>query len=122
MAAIGYISYTEEVVDAFWSNVQHASVTAFNLSERSPMPPSWSAKDLPGGLTQILNVGQIKQIECYPAESEEDGASESISDMENWIDWNEDLGNPNVSEDDWVADNEYEIELDNTVEHTEIPE
>jgi hypothetical protein len=35
-----------------------------------------------------------------------DSAPESISDMENWLTWKSDLDNPNVSEEDWEADDE----------------
>jgi hypothetical protein len=56
MTAIGYISDTEEIVDASWRNFRHDGVAAFKLSERSPQPPAMSAKDLLGGRTQILNV------------------------------------------------------------------
>ena len=53
MTAVGYISDTEEIVKALWSLFQHDGVAAFILSQRSPSPPAWSAKDLPGGRTQI---------------------------------------------------------------------
>jgi hypothetical protein len=55
MTAIGYISDTEEIIKACWSLFQHDGGAAFKLSERSPLPPALSAKDLPGGRTQILN-------------------------------------------------------------------
>jgi len=56
MNAVGYISDTEDIVKASWSLFQHDGVAAFKLSERSPLPPALTAKDLPGGRTQILNV------------------------------------------------------------------
>ena len=56
VTAVAYISDTEEIVKVSWSLFQHGGVTAFKLSERSPLPPALSAKDLPGGRTQILNV------------------------------------------------------------------
>jgi len=46
MTAVGYISDTEEVFKALWSLFQYEDVTAFKLSERSPLPPPLSAKDL----------------------------------------------------------------------------
>jgi len=49
MTAIGYISVTEEIVKASWSNFQHDGAAAFTLSERSPLPPTLSAKYFPGG-------------------------------------------------------------------------
>jgi hypothetical protein len=75
------------------------------LSEKSPVPPALSGKDLPGGQTQVWNVRQIKQINCHPAERDEDSSPESISDTENWLNWNGDLDYSNDSEDDWEADN-----------------
>jgi len=49
MTAAGYISNTEEIVKASWSNFQHDGAAAFKLSERSPGPPALSPKDLTGG-------------------------------------------------------------------------
>jgi len=106
MTAVGYISDTEEIVKASWSLFHHDGAAAFILSEKSPVPPALSAKDLPGGRTQVLNVHQIKLIDHHPAESDEDSSPESISDTENWLNWNWDLDNPNDSEGDWEADNE----------------
>jgi hypothetical protein len=57
MTDVGYISDTEEIVKASWSLFQHDGAAAFKLSEKSPLPPALFAKDLPGGRTQILNVG-----------------------------------------------------------------
>jgi len=94
ITAVGYISDTEEIVKATWSNFQHDGAAAFKLSEKSPVPPALSAKDLPGGRTQVLNVRQIKQIDRHPAESNEDTSPESISDTKNWLKWNGDLDNP----------------------------
>jgi len=56
MSAVGYISVTEEIVKAMWSLFQHAGSAAFKLSGRSPLPPPLSAKDLPGGQSQMMNV------------------------------------------------------------------
>jgi hypothetical protein len=56
MTAVGYISDTEQIVKASWSNIHHDRVAAFKLSETSPVPPVLSSKDLPGGRTQVLNV------------------------------------------------------------------
>jgi len=59
MTDVGYISDTEEIVKASWSLFQHYGAAAFKLSERSPLPPPLSAKDRPGGQTQVLNVRRI---------------------------------------------------------------
>jgi len=59
MTAIGYISDTEEIVKASWSNFQHDDATAFKLSEKSPVPTALSAKNLHGGRTPVLNVCRI---------------------------------------------------------------
>jgi len=56
MTAVGYISHTEEIVNASWSLFHHAGAAAFKLSTRSPLPPPLSARDLLGGRTQIFNV------------------------------------------------------------------
>jgi len=56
MTAIGYILHTEEIFKASWSLYQHDGAAAFQLSEGSPLPPALSAKNLPGGRTQKLNV------------------------------------------------------------------
>jgi hypothetical protein len=49
MTAVGYISDTEEIIKSSWSLFHHDGVAAFKLSERSPLPPALSAKNLPGG-------------------------------------------------------------------------
>jgi len=49
MTVVGYISDTEEIIKASWSNFQHDGDAASKLSETSPLPPALSAKDLPGG-------------------------------------------------------------------------
>jgi len=79
-------------------------------------------KDLPGGRTQVLNVRQIEQINRHPAESAEISSAERISDTKNWLNWNGDLDNANNSEDDWEADNESEMEMDNGREDSETLE
>ena len=86
------------------------------------MPPALSAKDLPRGQTQVLNVHQIKQIDGHPAKSDEDSSPESISETQNWLNWNGNLDNPNDSEDNWEADDESDMELDNNSEYSETPE
>jgi len=40
LAAVGYISDTEEIVKASWSDFQHDGAAAFKLSEKSPVPPA----------------------------------------------------------------------------------
>jgi len=109
MTTVGYISDTEESVKASWSLFQHAGAAAFELSERSPLPPALSAKDLPGGRTQILHVRQIRRINRHPVESDDDSTPESISDTNDWLNRNGDLDNPNDSEDDCAADDESDI-------------
>jgi len=101
MRAVGYILDTEEIINASWTNFQHDGAAAFKLSERSPQPPALSAKDFLGERTQILNVCQIKKIHPHQTKSNEIGAPKSISNTENWLNWNGDLDDPNVSEDDW---------------------
>jgi len=121
MTAVGYISDTEEIVKASWSLFQHDGAAAFKLSERSPLPPPFSAKDLPGGRTQMLNVRRIRRINHHPVESDEDSAPEIISDTEDCLNWNGDLDNPTDSEDDCALDVEYDLEQDNRLEDPECP-
>ena len=97
MPAIRYITDTEVIVKPSWSLFQSDGVAAFKISATSPLSPALYAKDLPGGQTQVLNVCWIRRIDCYPAESGEDSAHESITDTQNWLNWNCDLDNPNAS-------------------------
>jgi len=122
MTAVGYISDTEEIIIVCWSLFQHDGAAAFKLSERSPLPPALSAKGLPGGRTQILNVLRIWRINCHPVETDEDSAPESISDTHDWLSWNHDFDNPNNSKDDCAADDESDIEQNNGIEDSECPE
>ena len=55
----------------------------------------------------------MKQIDHHPAESDMDSSPARISDTENQLNWNGDFVNLNNSEDDWVADNESDMERDN---------
>jgi hypothetical protein len=55
-------------------------------------------------------------------QSDEDSSLESISDTESWLIWNGDLNNPNDSEDNREADNESDMELDNSSPDSETPE
>jgi len=81
-----------------------------------------SAKDLPGGQTQIVNVGQIRRINHHPVESDEDSPPECISDTEDWPNGNGDLDNPTDNEDDSAADVECDIEQGNSIRDPECPE
>jgi len=85
MTTVGYILDTEEIVKASWSLIQHDGAAAFKLSERSTLPPPWSAKDLPGERTHILNVRQIRRINRHPVESDESSTAERISDTEDLL-------------------------------------
>jgi hypothetical protein len=122
MTAVGYISDMDEIVIASWSLFQHDGAAAFKLSERSPLPPAFPAKELPGGRTQILNVRHIRKINCHPVESDEDSAPDRILDTEDWLHWNGDLDNPNDSREDCAADDDSDIEHNNCIEDPEYPE
>ena len=69
-----------------------------------------------------MNGRRMKRIDRHPAESDEDSSPESISDTENWLNWNRDLDNPIDSEDDWVADNESHMTLVNGGEDSQTTE
>jgi len=122
MTAVEYISDSEVIVKASWSNFEHNGVAAFKLSERSPLPPAVSAKDFPGGRNQVLNAHQIQRTDPHAAESDEASALESIVDTENLLHWNHHSDNPNVTKADYAADNESDIEQDNAIEDLESPE
>ena len=122
MMAVGYISDTEENLEALWSLIQHEGAAASKLSERSPLPSPLSAKGLPGGRTQVLNVHRIRRINRHPVESDGECASETISDTEDWLHCNGDLHNPYDSENDCAADADNDIEQDNSIEDPECPE
>ena len=122
LSAVGCISDREEIVHASSSLILHDGAAAFKLSETSPLPPPLSAKDLPGGRTQILNVCRIRRINHHPVQCDEDSAHERISDTEDWLNWNGDIDNPNHSEDDCGADFDSDIEQDNSIEDPDRPE
>jgi len=122
MTAVGYISDTEEIIKASWSNFQHDGAAAFKLSERSPLPPPLSAKHLPGGQPQVFNVHRIRRIDHHPFESDVHSAPDTISDTEIWLNWIGDLDNQIDSEEDCMADNESDIEPDNCIKPSESPE
>jgi len=122
MTAVGYISDMQEIITASWSLSQNDGAAAFQLSERSPLPPAVSAKNLPRGQTQISNACQIRGINRHPVKSDEDGEPESISDTEDWLNWNEELDNSNDSEDNCVAYVESDMDKDISIEDLEYPE
>jgi len=122
MTAMGFISDMDEIVKTSWSLFQHDGVAAFKLLESSPLPPALSAKNLPGGRTQILNVCRIRRINCHPAECDEDSAPESISATEDLLNWNGDFDNPNESKGDCTADVDSDIEQDNSINDPECLE
>jgi hypothetical protein len=82
MTAVGYISDTEDIVKVSWLVFQHDGAAAFKLAERPALPPPLSAKDLPGGRTQVLNVRPIRRINRHTVKNDEDRAPESLSDTE----------------------------------------
>jgi hypothetical protein len=122
MTDLGSILDTAGIVKASWSLFEHDGAAALKLSEISPLPPSLSAKDLPGGRTQLLNVCQIRRINHYVLERDEDSAPEIVSDNESWLNWNGVLDNPIESGDDCVVDNESDIEQNIGIEDAECPE
>jgi len=122
MIAVGYIVDAGAIIKASWSLFRHDCKAAFKLSEWSPLPPPLSAKDFPGGRTQILNVRQIQRINCHLVESDENSTPETISYTEDWLHWNGNLDNPNDSEDNCPVDTEYGIVQDNRIKDPNSPE
>jgi hypothetical protein len=122
VTAGGYISDTEQIVKASWSFFQHDGAAAFKLSERSPLPPALSKKDIPGGRTKILNGCRIPRINIRPVEINKDSTPESFSDTDEWLNGKGDLDNPNNSKEDCAADNECDIEQYTCIEVSEYSE
>jgi len=122
MTAVGYMLDTEEIIKASWSLFQHDGAAAFTLSERSPLPPAVSAKDIPGERTQISNVRRIRRINRHAAESDKDSVPEIISDTDDWLNWNDGMNNPNDSKEDCAVDDESDIEPNTGMEDAECPE
>jgi len=122
MTAVGYISDMEEIVKASWSLFQHDGAAASKLSERSPLPQALSAKDLPGRRNQILNVRRIQRINRHQVQSDQDSTTRSISDTNDWLNWDGDLDNPNDSEKNCTTDNESDIEHNNCIGYPECTE
>jgi len=86
------------------------------------LPPDLTAKELPGGQTQILTVRQVRTICHHPVQCGMDSRPEILSDTENSLNWNRHLQNPNCSIGDCVADIESEIVQDNQRKHTKCAE
>jgi len=122
ITALGYIPDTEEIVEASWSLFQHDGAAAFKLSEKSPLPPGLTAKDLPRGRNQILNVHRIRTINLYAVKSVDDSATGSSLDTKHCLNRNGNLDNPSDSEDDCTSDNEPDSEQANGIEKPEYPE
>jgi len=118
----GYFSDTEEIIQPSWSLFQHDCVAAFELWERLPLPPAFSAKDLPGRWTYVLNISRILTIDHHPVESDEDSVPQSIMDNKSLYNWNGDMDNPNNSKDDCKADVECDIDLGSIIKHPTITE
>jgi hypothetical protein len=86
------------------------------------LPPAFSAKNLPGGRSQILNVRQIRRINSHPVESQEDCTPESTSKTYDWLNWNDNVDNPNDIEDYCAADDESDIQHNKGIKDPECPE
>jgi hypothetical protein len=121
LTPVGYTLDTEEIVKSSCSFFQLDVGAAFTSSGRSSFQPPLSAKDLPGGRTQILNLRRIRRIIHHQVKSDEDCIPEGISDNEHWLYWNEDLDNRNDSEDDSVVEVESDMEQHNSMEDLEGP-
>jgi len=122
MTAVGSNLDMEEIMEASWSLFQLDCAAAFKLSKRSPLPPALSAKDLPGGRTQILNVCQIRWITHHPVEDEMDSTPECGLDREHWLNRNGDSDNPNDCKDNMAPEFESDIDQDNGIDDRECLE
>jgi len=122
MTAVRFILDTEEIGEAPWSLFQHDDTAAFRSAKRPSLLPTLSANDLPAGRTQMLNVSRIQTINHHPVESDKDSPPESILDIEDRLNWDEDFENPNDGEDDFAAQVESDMETDNCIGDSECPE
>jgi len=122
MPAVGYISDTEVILKASWSNFEHNCVVAFELLERSLLPPALSAKDFSGGWTQVWNVNQINTMDCHPVECNVVHPPESILHTEICLHWICNLDNRNDNADNWKVDDKSNVELDNAIEDVKCQE
>jgi len=64
----------------------------------------------------------MRRNDCHQSEIDEDSTPQSIADTEHWLNWNGDLDDPIESEDDWEADDESEVKLDNSIDDPESTE
>jgi hypothetical protein len=69
-----------------------------------------------------LNVCQITIINCYPVESDEPSAPDSILATEFGLNWNCNLDNQHESDNDSVADIDSDIQQDYGIKDPECPE
>jgi hypothetical protein len=113
MTAMGHISDMEETVKSCWSAFQHDGAAAFQLTEKSPLPPILSQIDLPEGKTKVLNIHHIRRINWHPGESDNGSAAVSNSDTKDWLNWIGDIDDPNNDELDGQANDEDEMDVSN---------
>ena len=115
MTPVEYISDLEKIVKPSMSLFQHDGAAAFNLSERSPLPPAMSVRDIPGGRTQVFNFREIQWTDRHPAETDRHSAPESISNIESGPPWNGHFDNRQAREPDLEQDKESDIEQYNAI-------
>lgn len=70
----------------------------------------------------VINVLRIETIDRHPAQSDEASAPNSLSDTENWLKSNGDSDNPKEIQDNLEAENESDIEEENSINDPESPE
>jgi len=122
MTPVVHILDTEKIVNACWLLFQHDVAAAFQLSETSPLPPALSANNLPGVRTEISNVRRMQRFNRKPVEIDEDWAPAIISNIEDWLQLNQDLDNPNDTEDDCATDIESDIVQGICIDDPQFPE
>lgn len=83
---------------------------------------SFTSKGPPCRANPIINFRQIKTVDFHPGRSDKNSATENISDTNNWLCWSADFNGPYASEDDWDADSDSNMELDNGCENVETTE
>jgi hypothetical protein len=70
----------------------------------------------------VLNFRQLRRTNRHPVERDEDSIQDSISDTENWLNWNGCGDYQNKSENDCEANDRFETKLSNGLRALVIPE
>jgi hypothetical protein len=81
------------------------------MNEKSPLPPSISHIDLPGGKTKLYNIHRIWGINGHFGKTDYDSSAKTNSDTDDWLHWNGNLDNPIYSETNGEADDKDDTNI-----------